>query len=210
LGVDLTAAIDQSTLNVYRLTLQEIGKSLLYDIDPRTATKIDIEVLIADFREIIKGFDDLRSTLIDIPLKTIAVILENIALARNELLIALDILDKENQGSIDDRRLFYACLTVDCPKYLDRAIPHFRFLEVEGEPVRQLAADLAITEGVDMDVEQQHLQRLIAIKQNRLRVLELQEATLGTPYAPPQIITEIGDLRREIFDLKMQLIKLAR
>ena len=58
-----------------------------------------------------------------------------------------------------------------------------------------------------MDDEQhQHLKELHHSLQRRLYILELQSARFGI-YAPPHILIEISDLRKEIFSINTQLTK---
>lgn len=65
--------------------------------------------------------------------------------------------------------------------------------EIPGRPV-----------AADVDEEQQHLRELIATKQHRLQVLELQAAKFGIS-TPPHITIEIEDLRQEIAKLETRL-----
>ncbi len=61
--------------------------------------------------------------------------------------------------------------------------------------------------GSKMDDEQrQHLKELHHNLQRRLYILELQSARFGI-YAPPHILIEISDLKKEIFSINTQLTK---
>src|SRR5262245_40319062 len=58
-----------------------------------------------------------------------------------------------------------------------------------------------------MSTEQQHLEQLLAKHQARLRVLEMKEAQFGIN-VPPEVVTEMEDIRQEIASINLQLNKL--
>lgn len=54
-------------------------------------------------------------------------------------------------------------------------------------------------------MDYKHARDLIALREKRLRILELREATFGPLHVPPEVVIEIDQLREELARLRAQL-----